>query len=63
VKCPSRLAAGELPYCVNSCPCDALSIGDAAVAKKEELRERGFRFFEMPSWENTKDGVVYAEKK
>ena len=29
----------------------------------EELRERGFRFFEMPPWESTRDGVVYAEKK
>ena len=63
VKCPSRVKAGELPYCVNSCPCDALSIGEAAAAKQEELRERGFRFFEMPAWEKTKEGVVYAEKK
>ena len=63
VKCAGRLADGKLPYCVDSCPCGALSIGEAAVAKKEELRERGFRFFEMPPWENTKEGVVYAEKK
>ena len=63
VKCPSRIAAGQKPYCVNSCPCDALSIGDAAEAKAAELRDRGFRFFELPAWENTKDDVVYAEKK
>jgi len=63
VKCAGRLAKGQKPYCVQSCPCGALSIGDAAAAKKEELRERGFRFFEMPPWESTRDGVVYAEKK
>ena len=63
VKCPSRLAKGEKPYCVQSCPCSALSIGEAAEAKAAELSERGFRFFEMPPWENTKGDVVYAEKK
>ena len=63
IKCPGRLAKGELPYCVNSCPCGALSIGDEAAAKKEELREKGFRFFELPAWDVTKDDIVYAEKK
>ena len=63
IKCPSRLAAGEKPYCVNSCPCDALTIGDAAVAKKEELRDKGFRFFELPAWDKSKEDVIYAEKK
>ena len=63
VKCPSRIAKGEKPYCVQSCPCGALTIGEAAAAKKEELRERGFRFFELPAWEKSKDNVLYAEKK
>lgn len=63
VKCPSRISKGEKPYCVNSCPNGALSIGDDAVAKREELREKGFRFFELPSWERSKDGILYAEKK
>jgi Fe-S-cluster-containing dehydrogenase component len=63
VKCPARLKAGQLPYCVNSCPCDALTIGEAAATKKEELRERGFRFFELPAWEKSKSDVLYAEKK
>ena len=63
VKCAGRLAKGERPYCVQSCPCGALSIGDAAAAKKEELRDRGFRFFEMPAWDRTKENVIYAEKK
>lgn len=63
VKCPSRVAHGDKPYCVNSCPNGALTIGDAATAKKEELRNRGFRFFELPAWEKSKDNVLYAEKK
>ena len=63
VKCPSRIAKGDKPYCVNACPCDALTIGEAATAKKEELRDRGFRFFELPAWEKSKDNVLYAEKK
>ena len=63
VKCPSRIAKGDKPYCVNSCPCDALTIGDAAVAKKEELRDKGFRFFELPAWDKSKEDVIYAEKK
>ena len=63
IKCPSRLAAGEKPYCVNSCPCGALSIGEAAAAKQEELREKGFRFFKLPAWDNSKEDVLYAEKK
>ena len=63
VKCAGRLAKGELPYCVNSCPCGALSIGEAAAAKREELRDRGFRFFALPAWEKSKEDVLYAEKK
>ena len=63
IKCPGRLAKGELPYCVNSCPCGALSIGEAAAAKKEELRDKGFRFFELPAWDRSKEDVLYAEKK
>ena len=63
VKCAGRLSAGKPPYCVDSCPCGALFIGDAAEAKAAELKGRGFRFFTMPAWENTKSDVVYAEKK
>ena len=63
IKCAGRLAKGDKPYCVQSCPCSALSIGEVAEAKAAELSEKGFRFFTMPPWESTKDDVVYAEKK
>ena len=63
VKCPSRIKRGDEPYCVHACPNGALTIGEAAAAKKEELRDKGFRFFELPAWEKSKEDVLYAEKK
>lgn len=63
VKCPARMARGDEPYCVYSCPNGALTIGDAAKAAEEALRDKGFRFFTLPAWENSKDGILYAEKK
>ena len=48
---------------MNSCRCGALTVGDEAAAKKEELRDKGFRFFELPAWEKSKEDVLYAEKK
>ena len=63
IKCPARIKEGLEPYCVNSCPNRALSIGDAAEKKEAELRDRGFRFFTLPAWENSKEDVLYAEKK
>ena len=62
IRCPERIAEGEAPYCVNSCPNGALSVGDAARAECESLRERGFRIFTLPAWENAADNVVYASK-
>lgn len=69
VMCSGRTTQGELPYCVNSCPTEAMTYGDlgdenSAVAKKiEELRDRDFRIFRLPAWENSKEGVVYASKR
>ena len=62
VRCGGRLAEGELPYCVNACPNGALSVGDAAAGECEALRQRGFRIFKLPAWENAADNVVYASK-
>ncbi len=62
VKCPARTAEGELPYCVNSCPNDALTFGEDAKAMAEELKQRDFRIFTLPSFENSKDGIVYGSK-
>lgn len=62
IKCPSRLANGDKPYCVNCCPNGALSIGKDAEEKKEAARAKGFRIFTLPAWENSKDEIVYATR-
>ena len=60
IKCKPRTDAGELPYCVAQCPNRALAYGADAVEKIAAARERGARIYQLPSWENTKEGVVYA---
>lgn len=61
-KCPERLANAKEPFCVHSCPNNALSVGDMAAANAEELRGRGFSLFTMPAFENAKDNILYARK-
>lgn len=61
-KCPERIAAGEEPYCVHSCPSKVLSIGEKAEEELDHLKEKGFRIFTLPAWEGSKDGIVYASK-
>lgn len=53
----------EEPYCVYSCPNGALTWGEAVDEKIEELRQRDFRIFTLPAFENSKDGVIYATKE
>lgn len=62
IKCPSRVKAGDKPYCVNCCPSDALFIGSEAESKLEEARQKGFRIFSLPAWENSKDEIVYGTR-
>ena len=34
----------------------------SAIAKRAaELRDKGFRIYEIPEWEDTRRGVYYAE--
>ena len=47
---------------MNACPNGALTVGEAASAEREALRQRGFRIFKLPAWENAADNVVYASK-
>lgn len=61
IKCKGRTEAGELPYCVKNCLNKALVFGPDAVAEKmRAARERGARIYELPSWEHTKEHVIYA---
>ncbi len=56
-------------YCTYNCPTEALCYGDgddpsSAVSKEiNRLREAGYQFFSLPSWEKAKSGVLYASKK
>ena len=69
IVCPTRTDGGKLPYCVHNCPNKAMWYGDLddetsdVALKVEELRDRNFRLFRLPSWENSKEGVVYASKR
>ena len=63
VKCAPRLAEGEGPFCVKCCPNGALTTGQGVDAEVEVLREKGFRIFSLPAWENSRDGIVYASKE
>ena len=60
IKCKPRTDAGEQPYCVAQCPNRALAYGADAVEKIAAARERGARIYQLPSWEGTKEGVIYA---
>jgi Fe-S-cluster-containing dehydrogenase component len=62
-KCPDRLAGGEEPFCVHSCPNGALSIGDVAIANAEALHGRGFAIFTLPAFEGSREDVVYGRKE
>lgn len=62
IKCPGRIKDGLQPYCVHSCPNKALAFGDEADDETERLRMEGFRIFELPAWENSKEDIVYAHR-
>lgn len=68
INCHGDADTNGLPYCVYNCPTGALVWGDAEDPnsaynlRKEELREQGFHMWSQPSWEKTRDDVLYMEK-
>lgn len=56
------------PFCTYNCPTGALTYGDLEDETSEiaqyagALKENSFRFYEIPEWEETRSGIVYAEK-
>jgi Fe-S-cluster-containing dehydrogenase component len=62
--CAKRVKDGDEPYCVYNCPTFALTFGEDKVADEAaKLRGEGYQLFEMPKWEGTKKGILYASKK
>jgi len=66
--CPGRAKKREDPYCVYNCPTEALTYGDkddpAGPLRKrmEELKQKGFRFFQLEPWERTRPEIFYAKR-
>ena len=62
-----KSTAGQ-PYCTYNCPTGALTYGDiddeaSEIAKRlDALKKSSFRVYEMPVWEDTRKGILYAEK-
>lgn len=65
--CSGDAETGNVPFCVFNCPTSALTYGDlddpqSPISKRrEELLDKGFRVYSIPEWEDTRDGVLYAE--
>ena len=68
VMCGERTDQGLEPYCTYNCPTEALTFGDldnpqSPISKRmAELREKGYRFFQLAEWEHTRNEIFYAEK-
>ena len=68
IECQGDASTGYVPSCVYNCTTQALTYGDpddpesAFSQKREELREKQFRLYEQHPWEETRKGVLYAEK-
>ena len=68
IMCKGRTAKGEEPFCTDCCPTQAMIYGDIDDPQSElsqmieKLRDRDFRLFRLPSWESSRDNIVYASK-
>lgn len=69
VKCAGRVGAGELPYCVSSCPNGALSFGDVddpatpAGERFAAATAAGRKTYALPAYENSKEGIIYIRNR
>lgn len=69
VFCASRVADDKPPYCSYNCPTEALAFGEDSDPESDyskalkRVHEAGYRIFESPKWENTRNGVTYASRK
>lgn len=67
--CADLVAKNLTPTCVYNCLNAAMAYGDpedeeSDVSKRlAECREKGLTTFELPSWQDSKDGVIYVARK
>ncbi len=68
IMCAHRTKDGDAPFCTKNCPSKALIFGDLddpaseASLALEELRKKGCQVFELPEWEKSRKGIVYAKR-
>ena len=68
ILCSGRTKKGLEPFCTYNCPTRAMTYGDkenpisAVSVRMKELREKGYRIFQLPLWEQTRPEIYYAEK-
>lgn len=66
--CAERQAEGLMPMCEYDCPTEALAYGEESDPESRysqafaRCAEKGYRTFELPADEDSKDGVVYAAR-
>ena len=65
VRCGKRLAEGHKePFCVKCCPNGALTYGEDVDAEVQSLIAAAHdRISELPAWENSRSGIIYASKE
>ena len=67
IQCHGVDGTDNQPYCVYNCPSGALTYGDPEdpeselSKRREELLDLEYRVYEIPDWEDTRKGVLYAE--
>jgi Fe-S-cluster-containing dehydrogenase component len=68
ILCVKRIEEGMEPFCTYNCPTKALTFGDLNIpdnpvsVRMKELRSKGYRIFQLPAWERTREEIYYAEK-
>jgi molybdopterin-containing oxidoreductase family iron-sulfur binding subunit len=66
--CAERTADGLEPFCTYNCPTKAMTFGDLDDAESpitirmNELKELGFHFSQLPTWEGMNSDIYYASK-
>lgn len=68
LNCKGCKSTDGMPYCVYNCTNEALTCGDlddpeSPISKEmERLKGMEYRIYQIPGWEDTRDGVYYAER-